>query len=311
MIITVSLNPAIDKTVEIDNFEIGRVNRISSLRRDAGGKGINVSKTILTLTGKSRAVGVLAGTSGQFIRQTLDTWGIENDFLFIEGETRTNLKVIDKIKRTNTDINEAGPSVDDEILGKVGQKILGSIKKGDILVLSGSLPPMARKNIYADWTLAARQKGAITILDADGEPFKSALKASPYLIKPNIHELEAYHGEGIRDIKKAAELGRRILIENDISIVSVSLGENGALFLSRHETILAHGLPVKVRSTVGAGDAMVGAMAYGLEQGYELERMITLAIACGSASVMTEGSEPFSPENVAELQKNVKYETVV
>ncbi|MDP4090683.1 MAG: PfkB family carbohydrate kinase, partial [Bacillota bacterium] len=114
MIVTVTLNPAVDKTIEIEDFTVGSVNRVSSIRLDAGGKGINVSKVIQSLGGKSRAVAVLAGKSGDFIKEYLDSAGIDNSPVYVEGETRTNIKVVDKKNKTNTDINENGPAVSEE-----------------------------------------------------------------------------------------------------------------------------------------------------------------------------------------------------
>ena len=116
MIKTVTMNPAVDKTLEIDNFKIGAVNRISSIRLDAGGKGINVSKTIKALGGSSLATGILAGSNGEYIKSYLDHLGIDNDFLFLKGETRTNIKIVDKLKGTNTDINEPGADLSAEEL---------------------------------------------------------------------------------------------------------------------------------------------------------------------------------------------------
>ena len=109
MITTITINPAVDKTIEINNFSVGNVNRVASVRLDAGGKGINVSKVIKNLGGESRAMGILSGTSGKFIKDYLDEINILNDFVFTKGETRTNIKVVDMLNHTNTDINEAGP----------------------------------------------------------------------------------------------------------------------------------------------------------------------------------------------------------
>ena len=129
MITTITLNPAVDKTIEINNFSVGNVNRVTSVRLDAGGKGINVSKVIKNLGGTSSAMGILSGKSGDFIKGYLDEIEISNDFIFTNGETRTNIKVVDLINHTNTDINEAGPEASIEDLNELSDKIFNNMNK--------------------------------------------------------------------------------------------------------------------------------------------------------------------------------------
>ena len=157
MIYTITLNPALDKTVSIPNFSIDTVNRIQTLRTDAGGKGINVSKGIHSLGAVSTAAGILGGSTGQAILEALKKLGIETFFHFIPGETRTNLKVIDPSRHTNTDINEPGPPVQPDDLAGLLSALLIRASAGDIAVISGSLPAGAPADTYFTWTRALRE----------------------------------------------------------------------------------------------------------------------------------------------------------
>ena len=148
MIITVTLNPALDKTVEIPDFSIDAVGRITKMRTDPGGKGLNVSKVIAKLGGASTAVGLLGGATGRRIADAMDALGIACKFTFVEGETRTNLKVIDPVRHTNTDLNEPGLTVTQETLDGMLAALTQSIRSGDIVVLSGSLPKGAPADTY-------------------------------------------------------------------------------------------------------------------------------------------------------------------
>lgn len=151
MIYTVTLNPALDKTVEIQDFAVDSVNRVTAMRTDPGGKGINVSKVIQKLEGKSIAAGILGGSTGKAILAALEEMELETCFHFVEGETRTNLKVVDPKRHTNTDINEQGITVTEEVLENLLKGLLGKLNKGDIVVLSGSLPKGAPKDTYGTW----------------------------------------------------------------------------------------------------------------------------------------------------------------
>jgi 1-phosphofructokinase len=309
MITTVTLNPAVDKTIEIDNFSVGNVNRISSSRLDAGGKGINVSKVIQSLGGESRAVGILAGKNGEFISEYLDSIKIDNDFVFIDGETRINTKVVDKIKHTNTDINEIGPLVSAENLDKVCSKFYETAQKDSILILSGSIPKNVDKSIYKMWIEKAKLKGLKTILDADGELFKQGIEAGPYLVKPNINELEGLFNKKIDTTEEAIKAAKELL-NYGIEIVVVSLGADGALFVKKDLVILASGITVEVKSTVGAGDSMVAALALSMDKGYDFEKAVKLSVACGTASVMTSGTQAANLSSIMELEKLVEFEYI-
>ena len=310
MIITITLNPAVDKTVEIQDFEVGTVNRVASVRLDAGGKGINVSKVIKSLGGESCSAGILGGNTGNFIKDCLNGMGIENKFLYIEGETRTNLKVVDSKRKTNTDINEPGPQLTVEEITAFEKMISGMIKKDSVVVFSGSVPANVDKAVYGKWIRAARETGAKTILDADGELLKYGIEAGPYMVKPNIHELESFFGEKIEGVAEAESHARKLIDIYGVEFVAVSLGAKGAIFLNKECSLFANSIDVEVKSTVGAGDSMVAALTYSLDMGYGFEKSVLLAVASATANVMTSGSQPADFETIRELENKVKFEYI-
>ena len=310
MIYTVTLNPALDKTVEIPDFSLDSVNRIVSVRSDPGGKGINVSKVIQKLGGKSVAMGILGGTAGRALQEALDMLELKSDFLFVDGETRTNMKIIDPVNHTNTDLNEPGPAVSEEVLRKLLDRLLERLKKGDITVISGSLPKGAEKDTYYQWVKACREAGAKVFLDVDGELLRSGIQASPSLIKPNHHELSALLGREPETVEETADAARSLMDTYGIRKAVVSMGSRGALYVTEKETIYAEGLKVPVKSTVGAGDSVVAALAVAEEEGKSLEETVRLSIAAGAANVMCSGTQAAENETVKELMPKVVYRRI-
>lgn len=305
MIKTVTLNPAVDKTVEINGFKVGEVNRISSIRLDAGGKGINVAKTIKTLGGSSIATGFLAGRNGDYIKDCLNQMQVFHDFIFVKGETRANLKVVDRCCKINTDINEPGLiEVTVEDLSRLEHKIFSDMNKGDILVLSGSVPSDVPVNIYRKWTERANESGVRVLLDADREHLEEGIKAKPYLVKPNIAELEILLNRKLKDMNEIVSAGRSLL-DMGINTVAISLGASGAVFLHGEHAIYAKGLKVEVKSTVGAGDAMVAALAFAIDRGDSFEKTVALSVAAGTAAVASEGTQSPDRKDVLYYESQV------
>lgn len=304
MIYTVTLNPAIDKTVVIENLTLGGVNRVVSVREDAGGKGINVSKCLKNLGAETVATVILAGQTGKRLGAMLDAMKIPMLRVDVAGENRTNLKIIDPVKGENTDINEPGPRIDPTILEQMKVKLGKSVGKGDIVVLSGSLPASADKDLYGAWIRYFRSHNASVLLDADGEPLYRAIDALPYMIKPNGEELAAMLGKEHLTREEMIAEGKRLHAMGIPEIV-ISLGGEGALFINADGCFFAESLKVPVRSTVGAGDAMVAAIVYGKEKKLSREEKIRLAVAMGAASVMQDGTQPPEAGLVWELAKQV------
>lgn len=306
MIYTVTLNPALDKTVEIPGMALDTVNRITEMRTDPGGKGINVSKVIAKLGGESRAVGILGGGSGKMLEKLLEGEPFATQFRFVEGQTRTNLKIIDREGHTNTDINEPGLTVTAAELDALLRELLAELRPGDIVVLAGSLPKGAPQDTYRSWTAACKKAGARVFLDADGALLAEGLKAAPYLIKPNDDELSRLAGKKLETLEELTAEGRRLL-ERGIERVVISLGGRGALYLRKGSTIYAEGLKVPVGSTVGAGDSVVAALAYAEAQGLSEEEAVRLSTAAGAANVMCSGTQAAEREAVEALLPKVRF----
>ena len=291
MIYTVTLNPALDKTVRVPDFTIDAVNRVTELRRDAGGKGINVSKVIQQLGGTSQAVAVLAGDAGRWVAGALHGAGIcVKAFPLLAGETRTNLKVVDPVRGTHTDINEPGPAVTDAFLANMLDVLRGMVSAGDAVVLSGSLPAGASPATYGTWTRVLQAAGARVYLDADGEALARGLEAGPYFAKPNDHELSALVGHELTSVDQVADAARE-LVAGGVRRVVVSLGGAGALLATATETWRASAVEVPVGSTVGAGDSVVAAFVYADAAGLGTEDALRLAMATGAANVMETGTQ--------------------
>jgi 1-phosphofructokinase len=307
MIYTVTLNPALDKTVEIPSFNVGIVNRITKMRTDPGGKGINVSKVIDKLGGKSIAVGILGGATGNAVKLALDKLGVISDFKFIEGETRTNLKVVDPINHTNTDINELGITVTEDILDSLLNSLIERLCEDDIVILSGSLPKGAPVDTYGKWIKSCKEKGAKVILDADGEILAQGIKASPYLIKPNEHELSGLLGYDIATVDEIKKAAVCLIEKYKIEKIVVSMGDRGALYMTRDWTAYAKGLKVSVGSTVGAGDSVVAALAIAEENNMGMEETVRLSTATGAANVMCSGTQAAEYDTIKELMPKVAF----
>lgn len=230
MIVTVTLNPALDKTLILDIFNVSKVNRVLDIREDAGGKGINVSKLIAGLGGDTVATGVVAGPIGNFIKDQLSELKVAHDFVSTKGNTRTNTKIVDLKNKTHTDVNEPGTTFSRDVLEEVEEKLFEHLEDGGVAVFSGSVPRNVEKDIYRQWIQEAKMKGIKTILDADGELLESGIQAGPYLIKPNIHELEMLFNTKFESMEETLNYAKQLL-KYDIEIIVVSMGEDGCAFI--------------------------------------------------------------------------------
>ena len=305
MIVTVTMNPAIDKTVDIGKFERGDLNRIKRMEIDAGGKGINVSKTIRELGGESIATGFVGGTSGTIIKQVLTDLGLRTDFVDVKGETRTNLKVVEESGEV-TELNEPGPEVSKEQLNDLLNRLEGYANPDTLFVLAGSIPAGIPADIYKKITEQVHQKGAKVLLDADGVLFSESLKGKPDMLKPNRSELERYYQMDYRaSEQELVSMGEKLL-DHGVSMAAISLGQMGAIYLTKEKRYRCPGLRVKAHSTVGAGDALVAAMAYSWDEKLPLETCIRLCMGASAGAVTSIGTKPPKRSLVDELMEQVE-----
>lgn len=305
MIITVTINPAVDKTVEIEELKYGELNRFKNVISDAGGKGINVSKAIKALGGNSIASGFIGGSNGVFIETALNELNINCDFIHIQQNTRSNLKIVENNGRV-TELNEPGSKILPNEIDNLIEKLESYANNSSLFVLSGSVPNSVDKNIYKVLIEKLKLKGAKILLDADGELFLNGLKAKPNIIKPNRYELEnLYNLNHKASDNELIKIGSDIL-KNGIDLVAISLGKEGAIFIDKNNIIKCNALDVKSHSTVGAGDSMVAALAFGIDNNLDFENCIKLAVATSAGAVTTIGTKPPTLDLINQLQKQVE-----
>ncbi|WP_026486583.1 1-phosphofructokinase [Caldanaerobius polysaccharolyticus] len=308
-VLTVTLNPALDKTIVVEKFNVGGLNRVQSMRIDAGGKGINVARVLKKFNINVLATGLIAGVQGQLLLEYLEKDGIKNDFLKEHGNTRTNLKIIDKHSNLVTEINEMGFSVSTEVLNEFKEKYTRLIKQAMFVVISGSLPPGIDNGIYYELIEIARKEGVKAILDADGEVLAEGIKALPFAIKPNIFELEMLFGKKLtddRDIVNAA----KSLLDKGIKIVIVSMGADGAIVLDEKEVYRVKSYEIDRKSATGAGDSMVAALVYCLLNGYSLFEIARWTTAAGTITASKPGTEVCSFKEVQEVLDKIQVERI-
>lgn len=305
MIITVTINPAVDKTVEIEELKYGELNRFKNVISDAGGKGINVSKAIKALGGNSIASGFIGGSNGIFIETALNELNINCDFIHIQQNTRSNLKIVENNGRV-TELNEPGSKILPNEIDNLIEKLESYANNSSLFVLSGSVPNSVDKNIYKVLIEKLKLKGAKILLDADGELFLNGLKAKPNIIKPNRYELEnLYNLNHKASDNELIKIGSDIL-KNGIDLVAISLGKEGAIFIDKNNIIKCNALDVKSHSTVGAGDSMVAALAFGIDNNLDFENCIKLAMAASAGAVTTIGTKPPTLDLINQLEKQVE-----
>ncbi len=284
-IATVSLNAAIDQTALVPGFTAGEVNRVEREQSDAGGKGVNVA-SFLAHFGHQVAVTGLLGldNAGPFDRLFAET-GIADRFVRIPGRTRVNVKVVAEERNAFTDINFPGLSADRQQVESVCSVVDTLAAEGvEWFVLSGSLPGGVPLDIYRRLVEGLRARGRHVVLDTSGNPLAAAIAAGPNIVKPNIDEFRDLTGrmpttEG--EIVEAA----RALMGNTIDLLAVSMGAQGAIFVTGREAVLAAPPAVAVKSTVGAGDAMVAGIVHGSLQGLATADLARVATAFSSAAV--------------------------
>jgi len=312
MILTVTLNPVLDRVVEIPDFRVGKVNPVEKERiRVAGGKGINVSRVAKILGEPTLATGWLGGRTAGFIKERLKKEGIASDFVSIAGESRLNLTILDPVTHSQTHLVEKGPRIFPSEIKKLEEKIGDLVRKASVVVFSGSIPPGVSENIYHSLIrLAYREKeDIIPILDTRGEPLKQGLQGRPFMLKPNKEEMESLIG---RSLESEADSIRQVraLLNKYVQLVVVSRGKDKVMVMEKKSLLMVSPPEINSLNSIGAGDALVGGFAVGLSRGLSLKEMSTLAVACAAASAEKGREKPLSLKRINQLKDKIRWKEV-
>ncbi|WP_114009177.1 1-phosphofructokinase [Cohaesibacter intestini] len=276
-IATVTLNPAIDQTVQIPDFAAGDVNRIAEQQLDAGGKGVNVASFLSHMGHTIAATGILGADNAGLFEQLFVRQAIADHFVRLPGLTRVNMKIVDGVKLEITDINAPGLANSQAALAELEAQIEALCAAGvETFVLAGSLPADLPATIYRDLTEHLKAKGKKVALDASGPSFAAALEAGPDIIKPNISELAELVGRPLSSPQEVVAAAREATA-GKVELIAVSMGEQGAIFINKDEVLLAQPPKANVKSTVGAGDAMVSGIIDARSKGLSLADLGRLA----------------------------------
>jgi 1-phosphofructokinase len=258
-IATVTLNPAIDQTVRVDSFRPNAVNRALAIRFDASGKGVNVASFLADYGHDTAVTGYLGQENADIFVQFFASKGIDDYFVRIPGNTRINVKVVDEVNQQTTDINMPGQTPPQEAMNTLLQTIEHLSNSCDWFVLSGSLPPYVPNTIYAALITQLKRHKKRIILDTSGEALREGIQAGPTIVKPNIEELEYLVRHSLTCEAEIQQVAHQLLNE-DIELVVVSMGRQGAMLVEQATTLIATPPTMTVKKTFGAGDAMVAGL---------------------------------------------------
>lgn len=307
MITTICMNPSFDKTVEVDSLMPGHVNRIRSSRTDVGGKGVNVAVVARRLGLDVQVIGCAGEDGISRIQSAMDAEGVKHSFMPVKGNVRVNTKVVSLDGTGVTELNEPGPSLSKGDLDRFFALAQTAARDSDFVVITGSLPPGCPPDTYRELILALQ--GTPCMLDVGGEPLVLGAQAHPFLIKPNHHELAAALGRELHTLDDLRQ-GAEHFVRSGIAHVFVSLGKDGVMYVGQEGAFLVPEIPVEVRSTVGAGDALVGGLLYGFVTHGTAKSAIAYGAAAGTASVMTEGTQLINPDDFRRILTSVQVQTL-
>ncbi len=304
MIYTITLNPALDRTLWVKRIKPDDSNRIKKEERYAGGKGIDVSRVLTMLGIGNTALGFVGGFTGEELEGRLLNEGISCDFLRISGETRTNIIINDMSTGSQTVYGASGPEIAPFELMRMIHKI-ERLENPETVIISGSLPPGVHPKIYRKIIEIAKTEKARIILDADGEALIEGVMGCPNVIKPNIHELSRLVGAELNELDDIISAGRRIR-EKGIGIVLVSMGARGMLLISEKEQYHASHPEVSVKNTIGAGDSTIAGFVFALAGGKGIKEALVYAVAAGTATTLMPGTALCRKEDFLKLLPQVQ-----
>jgi 1-phosphofructokinase family hexose kinase len=310
MIVTVTLNAAVDRTLLVPNFQVGQRHRASVGFLSAGGKGINVGRALKRLGVPVVCTGLAGGRNGTLLVEELTQEGILNDFVRIRGESRTSTAVLDPTSNVYTEINEWGPEIAEDELDTLREKLAYLTQGAEFVVFGGSLPRGVEADFFAEVVRDAGRRHQLAVVDTDGEPLRVGTAAEPYLVAPNVREAEELVGHEFVDeedlagaLDEIAELGARNVL------ITLETGCYALLREDRNEMRLRARVPeLEPVSRIGAGDTLLAGFLAARAAGRSFEDAVRSAVATGAASVLEPGPGRFDPREASRLTPLVTIE---
>ena len=309
MIYTVTLNPAVDREYLVPRLTPNTVLRATEVNIDFGGKGFNVSRMLHFLGIENTALGFIGGKAGQILEQGLTSIGIKTDFVHVAEETRTNTTIVGKEGRDHYKVNQSGAFVTQQELDQFFRKVTTLINKDDWWILAGSLPPGVPNDTYQQLIQLVQSGGAKAVLDTSGKALSLGINASPFLIKPNIFEAQMLTGITNKSMDAMIEM-INIILAKGVPLVSISAGKDFSLFSTGCNVWKAVPPDIQEANPIGAGDAMLAGMIYGLSTGLSEKESFAWGIAAGSAAAANPGTRMPAIIEVRKLLEKVKIDQI-
>ncbi len=300
MIATLTMNPSVDHYLRVHKLTKDDAIRIQGDQWFAGGKGVNVSRVVHELGGRSCAFGLTGGMTGRMLTHWLDRAGIRQRFTEITNETRINTTITDLSDRTQTHLRAPGPKVTGAELKRLCAQMHSLKEKPSFWVLAGSLPPGVPSDFYRRQIVRLKKAGVRCVLDSDDQALVRGVQAAPFMIKPNEHEFKRLTGKACGSDSQIVAAARA-LIKKGITLVLVTLGARGAVAVTAQEAFRVKAPPVKPLSRVGAGDSTIAGCLLALEKGATIQKAVCYGVAAGTAAVLTEGTTLCSRREVERL----------
>jgi len=306
IIYTLCLNPSLDKSVIIKKILFDDINRITRFQEDPGGKGINVSRVISFLGGATLALGFSGGATGKRIEELLSKKKVRFSFTKIKKETRLIFNVFEERRKKTIRLNERGPKVKKEEIKKLLSFIFSlPYQKNDYFVCSGSPTPGINSNIYQQIIGKLKRIGVRTVLDADNKPLELGIKSAPFLVKPNLWELSRLFKKKIKTISEII-LASKTLLKKGIKMILTSRGEKGAILVSKDGIFSAVPPRMKVKSSIGSGDALLGGFLFAITKKNNLKDALKFGVALGTATALQPGTAICEKQDIPKILKKVK-----
>ncbi len=303
-IITLTINPSLDKSTHFTGLVAEQKMRCQTPHHDAGGGGINVSKAISKLGGSSLCVFTSGGSSGEMLEELIQKSGIESQVLKTKNWTRENFIAVDDATKSQYRFGFPGNELSETEI----ETLFATIKdfQTDYLVISGSLNEGLPTNFYSKIAQIAKASGVKVIADTSGEALQKVLETGVYLVKPNIGELAKLIGVERLELSDVEKAAKKLIEKGSAEIIVVSLGAEGAILVTKDTTEFVAAPKAEKKSTVGAGDSMVGGMVWALSQNKTLKEVIQIGVCCGTAATMNEGTQLFKVEDVERFFEGMK-----